>query len=544
MVVSRRLASCLATLLLVGAVLVSTSTGAGAAGSTSSSADPGVGSAAALANPNCDPATKRVKFPSTTAAPCVKSWKDGADNGGATAQGVTKDSVKVVMLYLDPLPANIQAQKNVVNAATGQAGSQTASILDTSKVYETVYETWGRKPDFVFVQASGTDEASQRADAVKIAAMKPFAVMQSYGAGGTAFEAAIVHKVPVLIGLANCCGFIPQTELSRPVAENAAEWIGKALVGGKAQWAGDDSLKSKPRVFGVVAPTGPAGIDPKIFASAFAKRGGKVAASVTYDSGTNLVMPPPESVDLAPSLIAKLKASGVTTVVDFADGLGMNPALTKAATQQSYFPEWVVTGNGFHDLDLLARNADQQQWAHAFGLLFFAPYVDVPKDQQTTPFQWYWGKNEGTTSGGATSLMTNLYTGLQLAGPKLTAKSFEQGLVDRYPPSGGAFSGEITTLEQSWAKFGTAPARGSALGWWSPDTVGPSQVVTTVGPGKYMFLNGGKRYTGGKFPKGLPKFFDKSASISVYESVPASDVPPNYPCDNCPSAGKGPAPSA
>ena len=69
-------------------------------------------------------------------------------------------------------------------------------------------------------------------------------------------------------------------------------------------------------------------------------------------------------------------------------------------------------------------------------------------------------------------------------------------------------------------------------------------VVTTVGPGKYMFLNGGKRYTGGKFPKGLPKFFDKSASISVYESVPASDVPPNYPCDNCPSAGKGPAPSA
>ena len=29
---------------------------------------------------------------------CVAEWKDGADNGGATYQGVTKDSIDVVVL--------------------------------------------------------------------------------------------------------------------------------------------------------------------------------------------------------------------------------------------------------------------------------------------------------------------------------------------------------------------------------------------------------------------------------------------------------------
>ena len=62
----------------------------------------GAGTAAAAKNPDCDPDTGRVKFPSLAGAPsCAKEWKDGADNGGKTAQGVTKDTIKVVVLYTD-----------------------------------------------------------------------------------------------------------------------------------------------------------------------------------------------------------------------------------------------------------------------------------------------------------------------------------------------------------------------------------------------------------------------------------------------------------
>ena len=53
--------------------------------------DPGIGSAEALKNPQCDPTTKRIRYQTYSAPLCVKAWKDGADNGGKTAQGVTKD---------------------------------------------------------------------------------------------------------------------------------------------------------------------------------------------------------------------------------------------------------------------------------------------------------------------------------------------------------------------------------------------------------------------------------------------------------------------
>jgi len=247
-------------------------------------------------------------------------------------------------------------------------------------------------------------------------------------------------------------------------------------------------------------------------------------------------------VDQAVTFITRLKAAGVTTIINFADGLAMTPALTKAATAQDYFPEWVVTGSGYQDQDIVARASDQEQLTHSFGLIWFSPYV--VSAATTSPFQWYWGKDKGTMSGGATGLLLPLYTGFHLAGPTLTAKTFERALVS-YPASGGAFSNQITTLENSWTAFGTAAPRGSALGWWSADTVGPTQSLSGQGsgPGKYLYLQGGKRYVGGKFTKAEPKFFDESASTAQLDAVPASEQPPVYPCSNCPSSGGGPTPS-
>ena len=147
-------------------------------------------------------------------------------------------------------------------------------------------------------------------------------------------------------------------------------------------------------------------------------------------------------------------------------------------------------------------------------------------------------------SGGALGLLLPLYIGVHLAGPKLTAATFERALV-AYPPTGGAFSDQVTTLENSWTAFGTMAPRGSALAWWSSDTVGPTQSLTGAGsgPGKYLYLQGGKRFVVGTFPKAEPKFFDESASISQLDAVPPSEQTPTYPCNDCPSSGGGPAPS-
>ena len=42
--------------------------------------------------------------------------------------------------------------------------------------------------------------------------------------------------------------------------------------------------------------------------------------------------------------------------------------LTKEATAQGYFPEWVVLGYAFTDTAVFGRQYDQKQWAHAFGV--------------------------------------------------------------------------------------------------------------------------------------------------------------------------------
>src|SRR4051794_21051179 len=65
----------------------------------------GMGTQAALDNPRCRHDKPEYgpygRFDTTSVgggAPCVKEWEQGANNGGATSQGVTKDRVKVVFV--------------------------------------------------------------------------------------------------------------------------------------------------------------------------------------------------------------------------------------------------------------------------------------------------------------------------------------------------------------------------------------------------------------------------------------------------------------
>ena len=93
------------------------------------------------------------------------------------------------------------------------------------------------------------------------------------------------------------------------------------------------------------------------------------------------------------------------------------------------------------------------------------------------------------------------------------------------------------------------PIRDSTLGWWSTDTVGPGNSNPVIGgeaAGVYMYLDGGKRYVAGKFPKNKTGFFDKSLTTTVFGFTdrPASEPTADYPCTGCPSQGSAaPAPS-
>ncbi len=340
-------------------------------------AGPGIGSKEALAAPGCDATTGRLAVQWYAAPQCVRPFEAGDDNGGATARGVTKDAIKVTVLLPPEEKDRAGSGAGIRNQATGQQGLSKDALLDENAILSEFWQTWGRTVTFEYVEASGTDEASQRADAISVIATKPFAAIDTAvyanGGGGPVFKRLVDDA-----GIVTIEPPVTSTAQASPYLIHMAEFAGKNLVGKKTRYAGD-GLNGKPRVFGVVYSSNS---DISVFNKAFAKYGGKAAVEIehqtndtTSDNETRNALYQEQAL----TLVARLKDAGVTTVITFADGAmtGMVGALTKQATAQEWFPEWAESGLTYTDLDYYARQYDQEQWAHAFGPVWFVPYVEV-----------------------------------------------------------------------------------------------------------------------------------------------------------------------
>src|SRR5205823_2003585 len=84
---------------------------------------------------------------------------------------VNATTIKVVIY-------NPAADPNNPPIGNGSEQDLLTGYQHASAPYERFYQQWGRKVEYAVFNATGNDEVAQRADAIKIAAMKPFAVMQ------------------------------------------------------------------------------------------------------------------------------------------------------------------------------------------------------------------------------------------------------------------------------------------------------------------------------------------------------------------------------
>ena len=113
----------------------------------------------------CDTERGTVKMPASIAPPCVPEFT--GDNGGATAKGVTGDTIKVAYYVPPPGTDAQQALQGLVDdpEATRQTRDNFTAMLNET------FETYGRKVELVQVQASGqaTDDVAAKNDAVRIA---------------------------------------------------------------------------------------------------------------------------------------------------------------------------------------------------------------------------------------------------------------------------------------------------------------------------------------------------------------------------------------
>ncbi len=318
---------------------------------------------------NCDPTTGRIKIPTVYAPPCVPAF--AGDNGGATSQGVTATTIKIVWFL---------APKNDITASIAGQLDTPADTIESARAYakmfEATFETYGRKVEIVPYTGTGigTDETAARADAVKVATqIKAFASI-----GGPSQTPVYADELAARHVLCIGCGIsVPNSAfeknapymwgtLSTPeqYLENIGILLTKELNNKPAIWAGDPKFRKEKRVFGTVHYEQ----DPPVF-SGTSEVVTKLGKQNGWEAKVNLtyLLDLTKLPEIAAGLIAKLKNAGVTTVTFLGDPI-MPIYLTKAATAQHYYPEWIVTGTVLTDTTALARNYDPTQWAHAFGL--------------------------------------------------------------------------------------------------------------------------------------------------------------------------------
>ena len=259
------------------------------------------------------------------------------------------------------------------------------------------------------------------------------------------------------------------------------------------------------------------------FVNGLAEDGATVAELLPY------TLDPASIQSQASQIIAKLKSSGVTTVLLASDGVAPRD-FTREATAQEYFPEWVLVAPALSDLTAFGRTYDQEQWAHAFGVTHTAAPVTPEIAGYYGLYQWLVGA-EPPAKDTIDLLMPNytfLAAALQYTGPDLTPESFRTALF-----AGPTTTPAITEPFLSYGDRGYWPdtdytgVDDATLIWWDTTAQGPDE-IRKDGTGMYVFVDGGERYLPGEWPT-ESALFDPAGGITIYATPPAEETPPSSP---------------
>ncbi len=455
--------------------------------------------------------------------PCAQ-W-NSRDNGGNTGQGVSKDKVLVVRYVPQVDPATRAILEGAKLADDPAVVKHAYEAL--FKYSNQHYETYGREVVFQDYPASGPPENDEqaRADAVTIAtSIKPFLVWDGTKAFGQELAArGIVCICTVTLSSefyqSNPPAIWGSLPTSTEYGQVIGEYIGKRLNGKKAQFAGDElqgnparTLRDKTRKFGLIYLEGLYGkVDPEGKRAAdnlekeMNKRGATLTTKIgyTYDPGRN-------QQDLT-TMMARMNSDGITSIIMFTDPL--YPILiTREATRQQYYPEWIISGSGLSDTTAAGRLYDQTQWRHALGI---SPLWVTWKTVQQSSGYRETHHGDPNMADGDEGVLINIYSsvpalifrGVHMAGPRLTRDSFAQGMYN-YPKSGGTPN---TPLVYHTRAYPTA-IKDYVEVYYDADRRGPDE-RSLNGTGMMMKMKAGQRYEIGRMPVGdLNPLFDAGAN--------------------------------
>lgn len=484
----------------------------------------------------CDTERGQAKVPDFFAPECYLPFE--GDNGGATATGVTEDTVKIVVYQGPDSDPIIDYVTDAIQVDDTNADVQhTLNRLIT--YYETYHETYGRQVEIEYYVSNGiaNDATTARADAVKIAEdIKPFQVW-----GGPALTEAFGDELAARqIQCLGCAGG-DQSEFEErapydfglglttdQARAHNVEALVKQVAGDKAEHAGDPAMQDQDRVFGLlyIEVDEDSARNAEAYRDALAEEGVELAEMVPY------ALDPATLQETAASSIAKLKQAGVTTVIFAGDPVAPRD-FTQEATAQEYFPEWFLNLSVLVDTNVFARTYDQGQWQHAFGLTALPARIDPEVAGSEFLYEWYFG--EAPKADGVIGVVTPnpslFFAVLQEVGPNLTNETFRDAIFRLEPQPAALTSSSLSWGQQDrWPTIDGDDYQGIddvTKIWWDPDAEGLDE-IRNEGKGLWRYVDGGTRYLSTEWPEDGFKAFDEEGTSTIYDEPPAEERTPDY----------------
>ncbi len=437
--------------------------------------------------------------------PCVPYFDPKTDNGGATAPGVTRDQITIA------LPQQF-LENNTIPPI----------LVD---FFNKRFEFYGRKIVLRPFGPSGCPDNTpapdkQRADAIAVQEeLNVFASLAYCNANQAdrAYYDALAERKVISISDGNLITGTDAVYAKKAPYEwnfqpgvntimaSTGQFICAKLAGRTPIYAGATQRSPATRKFGVIYTRATDGSTPDLGPLRAELKSCGVTLTEVQEEATK--DPQRNGVNA----IVTMANAGVTSLMCFCSLLDTRGKYMQAATAQGYQPEWVLTTYGANDLDngFSGGNAPPDQTGHIIGVGFrnkLLPKQDMP---------WYWALREADPTQdpqGNTYYASNsryyqlllLASGIQLAGPKLTAASFQRGLqAARFPNPGAAgppyfqarvgFGGSRHTMSVDATMF-----------WYDPNR--PGTIDPTV-PGAICYVDRGRRFAPGQWVRSEPSFY-------------------------------------
>ncbi len=479
--------------------------------------------------------------------PCVPFFQ--GDNFGSTYQGVTKDTITVVV-YMDaggygpageaeasPAAGSwIDMDKAPLPACTPDFPASTTSdpkqcdftmtrlIKALSHYFNTRFQTYKRHVHYWGYVSSASTAAGRNGDAVAIwEKMHPFAVLDEaiFNGYNTAFEAAMSQLS--VMSFSSEAGSLPNSFYRQnapfawgfwPDIEHSAKLYSTYICQKVAPFpvkhfnapphAG--APNGQKRTIGMFYPDDPSHPELKLFSDLVKAQIGAcgvhpILAAYTHEG---YAVDSSDTTTDAEQAVAKFRGTSghaVSTVLY----IGTENRFSSAANAVNYFPEIVVAGDLNNDNNFIGSLQNQNVWRNAW-VASYQVRADRLSDEPG-----YRAYKEGNPNGDANAAGFSedfyrdhffLFESIQAAGPRLTPQTIDQGFhaipsrssSDPYEAAFFFDPGDYTSVKDAQEE------------WWDP----AGRTKGAAEPGCWRMVNQGKRYLAGKWSGGDQVFANPS----------------------------------